>query len=183
MNKIFIAVILSAFAIFGNNFCSAAMAKNEMYLGGITFGTSTAQMLKMYGAPTRTEGGVEQLYACRYGRGVEISYNAYINKIFQVAVTENNGWHTPAGLAVGADFNKIFELYGAEDFSQSYSGKTVYAYFHSNGKRNDFAFVALVDDDNGKILRLEITGENPMVNLEDFFQSYVERLLGIEEQN
>ena len=33
-----------------------------------------------------------------------------------------------------------------------------------------------------KILRLEITGNNPMVTLEDFFQSHVERILGIEEQ-
>lgn len=180
--KTFIAIILSAFVIFGNNFCSAAMPQKEMFLGGVTFGSSTHKLFRMYGFPSKTEGGVEQLYTCYYGNGVEISYNAYNNKVFEIVVTENNGWKTPAGLAVGMDFNKMFEINGEADFSQSYGDNTVYAYFHSNGKVNDFAFIALVDDMTGKILRLEITGNNSMVTLEDFFQSHVKRILGIEEQ-
>lgn len=181
MNKFLTAIILSAFLLVGNSFCSASMPRNEMYLGGLTFGSSTVQFLKMYGKPTKTEGGIEHMYDCHYGDSVSIGYNAYTNKIFEIIVTENNGWNTPKGLAVGMTIDKALELYGESDFVQSGADKTVYAYFHSNGKENDFCFIILADDATGKILKMEITGSNPMVTLEDFFQSHVDRMLGIEE--
>lgn len=180
--KTFIAIILSVFVILGNNFCSAAMSQKEMYLGGVTFGSSTPQLFRMYGFPNKTEGGVEQLYTCYYGDGVEISYNAYNNKIFQIIVTENNGWKTPKGLAVGMTIDKAIELYGNADFEKYGEDKAVYAYFHSTGKANDFGLVILVDNATDKILRLEITGNNPMVTFEDFFEPSVNYWLGIENE-
>ena len=180
--KTFIAIILSAFVILGNNFCSAAMARNEMYLGGLTFGSSTHQLFRMYGFPTKTEGGIEQLYDCQYGDSVKIGYNAYDNKIFKITVKENNGWTTPAGLAVGMTIDKAIELYGNADFEKYGADKAIYAYFHSNGKENDFGLVIMVDIYTDKILRLEITGGNPMVTFEDFFEPTVNYILGIENE-
>jgi len=181
MKKILTAIILSAFLLLGNSFCNAAMPRNEMYLGGLTFGSSTAQMFRMYGNPTKTEGGVEFLYDCTYGKSVKISYAADINKIFKITVLDNNGWTTPAGLAVGMTIDKAVELYGNADFEKFANGKAVYAYFHNNGKENDFGFIIFVDNETDKILAMEITGNNSMATFDDFFEGKVNYLLGIEE--
>ena len=180
MKKILTSIILSVFLIVGNNFCSAEMPRNEMYLGGLTFGSSTAQMLRMYGAPNKTEGGVEYMYDGYYGDGVRISYDAYINKIFQITVTENNGWKTPKGLAVGMTVSQAIELYGNADFEKYGAEKAAYAYFHSNGKSHDFGLIILADIQTDKILSLEITGNNSMVNFDDFFENRINYFLGIE---
>lgn len=181
MKKILTAIILSAFLLVSNNFCSAEMPRSEMYLGGLTFGSSTPRMLKMYGSPDKTEGGIEYLYDCTYGKSVEISYNSYTNKIFKIVVSENNGWKTPAGLAVGMTIDKAVELYGNADFEKYGNEKIVYAYFHKAGKENDFGFIIFVDNETDKILAMEITGNNTMATFDDFFESHVDRLLGIEE--
>ena len=182
MKKILTAVILSAFLIVSNNFCNAQMPRKEMYLGGLTFGTSTAQMLKMYSAPNKTEGGIEHLYTCYYGNGVKLSYNAYANKIFEIVVSENNGWNTPRGLAVGMTFDKAVELYGDADFAKFGDEKIVYAYFPTSGDKHDFAFLVVVDSATEKILQMEITGNNTMALFDDFFESHVDKLLETQEQ-
>ena len=181
MKKIFTAIILSAFLIVGNNFCSAAMPQNEMYLGGLTYGTSTAKFIRMYGSPSRTEGGVEYMYTCYYGESVSINYDAYKNAIFSIKVTDNNGWHTPKGLAVGMPISKAIELYGNADFEKYGADKAAYVYFHNNGKCNNYGLIILVDSYTDKILSLEITGDNSMVNFEDFFEPTINYQLGIEE--
>ena len=181
MKKFLTAIILSAFLIVGNNFCSAAMPRNEMYLGGLTFGSTTAQMLRMYGSPTKTEGGIEHLYDCTYGKSVKISYDAELNKIFKIKILDDNGWKTPRGLAVGMTIDKAVELYGNADFEKYANGKAVCAYFHNNGRANDFGFVIFVDNETDKILVMEITGNNSMATFDDFFEGKVNYLLGIEE--
>lgn len=174
MKKFLTAIILSAFLLVGNNFCNAAMPRNEMYIGGLTFGSSTVQFLKMYGSPTVTEGGIEHLFSCKYGESVEISYNAEINKIFKITVTDNNGWKTPKGLAVGMTIDKALELYGDADFVKNGDEKTVYAYFHLRGNEKDFGFIIVVDNATEKILKLEISGNNSMALFEDFFEPSVD---------
>ena len=181
LKKFLTMVILSAFLFAGNSFCSASMPRNEMFLGGLTFGSPTAQILRMYGAPDKTEGGIEHLYSCRYGDSVKLSYNAHINKIFEVIVTENNGWTTPAGLSVGMTFDKAVELYGDADFAKFGNDKTVYIYFHSNGNVKDFGFMIVVDNATEKILRMEITGNNTMALFEDFFENRIDTLLETQE--
>ena len=181
MKKILTAIIVSAFLLLGNNFCNAAMSRNEMYLGGLTYGSTTAQMLRMYRAPNKTEGGIEHMYDCYYGDGVRIGYNAYSNKIFEIIVSENNGWNTPRGIAVGMTFDKAVELYGDADFAKFGDEKIVYAYFHKAGKENDFGFIILVDNATEKILKLEISGDNSMVTFDDFFEGKINYELGIAE--
>lgn len=182
MKKIFTAIILSAFLIVGNNFCSAAMPRNEMYLGGLTYGSSTAQMLRMYKSPNKTEGGIEYMYDCTYGKSVKISYDAYNNKIFKITVLDNNGWKTPKGLAVGMSVSQAIELYGNADFEKYGAEKAAYVYFHNNGKQNDFGFVILADIYTDKILAMEITGDNTMATFDDFFEGKINYMLGIEEE-
>lgn len=182
MKKILTAIILSAFLIVGNNFCSAQIPRNEMYLGGLTYGTTTAKMLRMYGAPNKTEGGIEHMYDCYYGDGVRIGYNSYTNKLFEIVVTENNGWHTPKGLAVGMTVSQAIELYGNADFEKYGAEKAVYAYFHKNGNANDFGLIILADIQTDKILTLEITGNNSMVTFDDFFENRINRMIDIENE-
>lgn len=175
LKKFLLVIVLMLFST--NNFCNAEMPRKEMYLGGLTFGSSTVQMLRMYGNPSKTEGGIEHLYTCHYGDTVTIGYNSYANKLFEIVVTENNGWHTPKGLSVGMTLDKMLELYGESDFVQSGADKSVYAYFHSNGKENDYGLIILVDDATSKILRMELFGGNTMAMFEDIFPNRVERLL------
>ena len=73
---------------------------------------------------------------------------------------------------------KMLELYGNADFKKFGADRSIYAYFHSNGKRNDFGLLVLVDNDTDKILRLEITGDNTMVEFDDFFENTVDYWIG-----
>ena len=178
LKKILTAIILSAFLFVGNSFCSAEMPRKEMYLGGLTFGSPTAQMLRMYGNPRNTEGGIEYLYNCYYGKSVLIGYNAYANKIFKIVVKDNNGWNTPKGLAVGMTIDKALEMYGDADFLQNGDEKTVYAYFHKSGKQNDFGLIILVDNATEKILQMNLCGGNTMATFEEIFPDLVQNLIG-----
>ncbi len=181
MKKILTAIILSAFLLLGNNFCNAAMPRNEMYLGGLSYGSSTAQFLRMYGKPARTEGGVEHMYTCYYGNSAQIGYAADINKIFSITITDNNGWNTPRGLAVGMTIDKAVELYGNPDFEKYGAEKAAYVYFHSRGNSHDFGFIIIFDNATAKILKLEISGDNSMVTFDDFLEGKINYELGIEE--
>ncbi|MBQ7704534.1 MAG: hypothetical protein IJT73_03775 [Selenomonadaceae bacterium] len=188
MKKFFIAIILSAFAIFGNNFCSASMPRSEMYLGGLTFGSSSDYMVELYGLPDTNERGVEYLSTCKYGSGVEIGYLADQHKIFSIIVRENNGWTTPAGLAVGMNREKIFDLYGRADFEKVGTEKTAYAYFYysyNNRLENyerESGFIIFVDNATGKILEMRLETNNSMAAFEDFFEPSVNYFLGIENE-
>ena len=195
--KTFIAIILSAFAILGNNFCSAErgrydldrieMNRYEMFLGGLTFGSSIDTAFKMYGKPTANEQGAEFLSICNYGSGVEIAYLADTRNIFTIIVRENNGWTTPAGLAVGTNREKIFELYGQPEFTKVGKDKTAYAYFYYRyGSQNTYereaGFIILVDNATGKILEMRVETDNSMVGFEDYFEPSINYLLGIENE-
>ncbi len=188
LKKILTAIILSAFVLFGNNFCSASMPRNEMFLGGLTFGSTSDYMIEIYGLPDTNERGVEYLSTCKYGSGVEIGYLSDQHKIFTIIVRENNGWTTPAGLSVGMTFDKAVELYGDADFEKVGDEKTAYAYFYYRYNKEiqnyerEAGFIILVDNATGKILEMRIETDNPMVGFEDFFEPSVNYLLGIENE-
>ena len=183
MNKFLITIILIAFLIVSNNFCNAAMSRNEMFLGGLTFGSSSDEMLEIYGLPDTNERGVEFLSTCTYGSGVNIGYRADVKKIFKIVVKENNGWKTPAGLAVGMKIDKAFKMYGRPDFEKFGENKIACAYFHYNENLRDFGFIIFADRSTGKILEMRLEGDNSMALFDDFFEPSVDYELGIENKD
>lgn len=183
LKKFFVAMFLTVFAFVGNSICSAKMPKSAMYLGGFTVGSSYFDMVRMYGEPIKT-GGAENNISAKYGSGVLIGYNNYNNKIQSITVTENNGWKTPRGLAVGSNISDVFDLYGNADYTESGSFKVAYCYFgemrYSNSRQGyfpDFGFIILVNKNSGKILQMEVDGGGTMASFDETYQSYMKNLV------
>ena len=174
LRKIFIAA-LSVFALVAGQFslCSAAMSQAQMFLGGITVGTSYSEMVKMYGAPIQVADHAEDNYTCRYGNSVAIGYNKFANKIQSVTVSANNGWATPDGLAVGMKISAAQDLYGTPDYTKSGTNKTAHCYFSGNRR---FGFIVVFDNESGKILELGLYGGNTMVTFDESYQTIMERM-------
>ncbi len=67
---------------------------------------------------------------------------------------------TPAGISVGTNISRVFELYGQPDYSKSNDTKTVCVYYPNdyvnfNGKLvPDFGFFIKYNRDSGKILEM-----------------------------
>ena len=80
---------------------------------------------------------------------------------------------TPAGISVGTNISRVFELYGQPDYSKSNSTKTVCVYYPSdyknfNGKLvPDFGFFIKYNRDSGKILEMQLIG----VDIETYHDS------------
>lgn len=174
LKKIFIAA-LSVFALVAGqfNFCNAAMSQSQMFLGGITVGTSYSEMIKIYGAPIQVADHIEDNYACRYGNSVAVGYNKFANKIQSVVVSANNGWKNPDGLAVGMKISAAQDLYGTPDYTKSGAKKTAHCYFGDNRR---LGFVIVFDNESEKILELGLYGGNTMVTFEESYQSIMERM-------
>ena len=170
MKKIFLAIMLSVFALVGNSICSAKMPISEMYLGGITLGTSYNEIVRIYGKPTTAEYSTEAAPTddsnapfahYKYCSSVDI----YVigKKIRGITVTENNGWKTPSGIAVDSNISDVLDLYGNPDYTESGNFKTAYCYFgemyyDKDTKSNspEFGFIILFNKNSGKILQMEI---------------------------
>ena len=173
LKKIFIAAVI--FLVAGQfGICNAAMPRNQMFLGGFTFGSRYSEMIKMYGEPIQVSDHVEDNYTCRYGDSVAIGYNKFSNKIQSITVTANNGWTTPEGLAVGMNISRATELYGAPEYKRIGKIKTAYCYFHGN---REFGFIIVFDNKSEKILALSVHGGNTMVSFAESYKNIVARVM------
>ena len=175
----FIFVIMLATQI---NFCQA-MPYSEMYLGGLTVGSTVDEMKRIYGEPTSHKVGIEHLGSYAYGNNVGIGY-FYFQKarITDITVSANNGWKTPSGLAVGDNISKALDLYGNPDYTQSGNFKTAYCYFHKSYNQQmeskDFGFIILFNKDSGKILELGLWGDGDRSSdFEKEYQYILKRLI------
>lgn len=168
----FIAVIFSLFPYL--NICNAKMPRDEMYLGGLTNGSSIAEMKKIYGTPTNEENS-----SCSYGDDVLIYYNTQEEKLQSIVVKSNNGWETPSGFCVGGNIRTVLNAYGSPDYSKSGDSKKAYLYFHCGKKKfePDFGLVILVDESNGKILEIGIYGDTTEENFSDYYEKLAKKLV------
>ena len=179
LKKIFIAMFLTVFAFVSNNICSAKMPRSEMYLGGIGFGSTYNEMVRIYGEPTDTHYGIEYMSTHKYGNSVEIEYFSYSDRICSIVVNENNGWKTPSGLAVGQNISKILDLYGNADYTESGTAKTAYCYFGEvSGGTPDFGFVFVFNKNSGKILQMGVySSMGRSASFYEYYQGMMERLV------
>lgn len=179
LRKIFIGMAFFLLAATQINLASA-MSYGEMYLGGLTIGSTDDEMKRMYGEPVSAERNVQ--------RGIDYTYKGvYIHwtglGIQEITVRENNGWKTPSGLAVGDNISKALDLCGNPDYVQSGNFKTAYCYFHksysqySKKEEIDFGFIILFNKDSGKILQLGLWSGSKMAGFEKSYQDNMERLV------
>ena len=162
LKKFFVAAIMSVLVVVGQvNLCDA-MLYSEMYLGGLTVGSTVEYMKKLYGKPTEPFVGVHGHY--EYGDSVIIHHDVIEERLYGIIVKANNGWATPAGLTVGMNISTALDLYGNPDYTEKGSYKTAYCYFYKvqkhslEGLCDDVAFVILFNNSSGKILQLSIHG-------------------------
>lgn len=182
LKKIFIGMAFFLLAATQINLASA-MSYGEMYLGGLTVGSTVSEMKRMYGEPSSDKWEIENIQSCYYGNSVEIGYNNYNKKLQSIDISANNGWKTPSGLAVGDNISKALDICGNPDDTKSGNFKTAYCYFHksysqsSNKEQIDFGFIILFNKDSGKILQLGLWGGSPMAGFEDIYQGNMQRLV------
>ncbi len=168
--KFFIAAMFSVVVI-QLSVCGANMPRNEMYLGGLTVGSTLDEMTGIYGNYDSYNPGVEGLALYEYGDSVAIGYNSFSKKIISILVNANNGWTTPAGLAVGMNISDSVDLYGAPDYSETGDYKAAHCYFFydDSGNVRKLAFIILFDKNSGEILEMRCFGNNPMQSVDEYF--------------
>ena len=152
MKKISIITILAATILLAQiGSCKTKMPRDEMYLGGLTNGSSIAEMKKIYGTPTEDGMGFEE-------------------KIQSIIVTSNSGWESPSGFRVGGNMRIVQNFYGSPEYSLSGDTKTVYIYFYGGRRKYEpeIGFVVLFDNNSGRILELGVHGDTD----EKFYKYY-----------
>ena len=176
----FIFVIMLATQI---NFCQA-MPYSEMYLGGLTVGSTVDEMKRIYGEPTSHKVGIEHLGSYAYGNNVGIGYFDYQKaRITDITVSANNGWKTPSGLAVGDNISKALDLYDKPDDTKSNDFKTAYCYFHHNYDDSqkkeviDSGFLIIFDKDSEEILEMKICGDTPLGKFAEFYKDMMIQMI------
>lgn len=161
--NLFGAVLISVLLL-TSGICQANMTCSEMFLGGFTVNSRLSEFLKTYGEPPIKYDLGDQIYKVIYGNSVmldcSLAFFRNEGNVVSIHITANNGWRTPAGISVGTNISKVFELYGQPDYSKSNATKTVCVYYPSdyvNFKGEsipEFGFFIKFDNDSGKILEM-----------------------------
>lgn len=176
MKKFFMAAVLTASLLLNTCF---AMSLDDFNLGGLELNAPYNEVISRYGQPTSHPGGWAQLVSdvIKYGDGVEIGFLG--KKIRYIAVTENNGWKTPAGVRVGIPIDKVIELYGenyttVKRTSPIDSSKPYFYYKWSGTKyswsevadvyayaQGDTKYILSVIVNNGVVTAIELNQQTP----------------------
>lgn len=113
---------------------SYALVPNEAAeVGGLRPGYTLEYMESIYGKPVLDTVKPCNLpafsqYTYKYGDTVSI-FSIGGKAIFGIKTTANNGWATPAGVAVGMNKSVLNDIYGKEDHIFQRNGITYYEYY------------------------------------------------------
>lgn len=188
MKRILAATVFSVISFLAAQIkiCHAAMPPNEMYLGGVGYGTSIDKLIELHGQPEADYNGYENAATYVYGgdKLILIHYNRDTKKIHGVQTVKNADWKTPAGIGIGSKFSDAVHLYGEPNYKKVGNTKSAYCYVHQTYdnilKRNvrDFGFFIGVDNASGLITTLEIYGDTDFTTFEEIIYN---TLSGISE--
>ena len=114
MKKIF-PFVTYLLLVFSSMCLAQSLPDYEFSLGGISVkGTATIDYVKsIYGEPSLiSKDNYSATY--RYGSTVTIKTHTFDNeRVFYIETTDNNGFATPSGLAVGMKKKDMLNLYGS----------------------------------------------------------------------
>lgn len=104
------------------------MPSEQLALGGISLTNRMQEVVNAYGSPRYYRKGIAQ-----YGNGLEIQYfnDSYQSQIYEIRVTERNGFATPAGIEVGMTEDIIEKIYGRPDMATISGTEKKYEYYGS----------------------------------------------------
>ena len=180
-----IATLMFTIFILTAGNCQATMPRSEMFLGGLTVDSPLSELKKIYGEPQEIYSGAEGNRAGTYGNNVLIVYNINMYNISRsnvesIHIMANNGWKTPAGISVGTNISKVFDLYGQPDYIKSNSTKTVCVYYPNDfveyrGKMvPDFGLFIKYNNDSKKISEMYLAwGFNGMYGFDERYPDAV----------
>ena len=156
----------------GMGIASATIAKDEVQLGGISpFGMNRGSVSRIYGNPTREEYGGAVWH---YGNSVKISFQE--GSLSSVTVTANNGWTTPAGLAVGMEADEAIALYGDPDESADQGSKRLYVYYINAYERGRGHLGVVFDKDSQTITKLNVY-KSKMADYREYYPGWKKNML------
>ena len=182
MKKIFFAVVFGLFAM-QLNICAAMIAPYQMYLGGITYGSTIDELKKIHGEP-KTRDGVDGYNYCTYGDLVIVRYKESSGKIYEIDVTdESPNWRGDQNIGVGMYYDEWLKVHAEPDAVKKGDVQTVYLYFHYKSDpvkhetyRDAGLFIAF-DNKSGKITQMKICGDNDFSPFEASFEGVMEDML------
>ncbi len=177
MKTILAATVFSAITFLAAqiSICHADMPPNEMYLGGVGYGTSIDKLIELHGKPEADYSGYENSATYVYGgdKIVLIHYNRDTKKIHGVQTLKNSDWNTPGSIGIGSKISDAVNLYGEPNYKKVGYTKTAYCYVHQTYdnilKRNvrDYGFFIGVDNASGIIMELKICGDTDFTTFEE----------------
>ncbi|WP_287046141.1 hypothetical protein [Megasphaera sp.] len=122
----------------------ALVPAEAVELGGLRPGYTLEYMKSIYGEPTLEDYKPCNLpafskYEYKYGDSVSIiSVGGKI--IVDIHTSADNGWTTPAGVAVGMDKSVLQDVYGKEDDTFQDKGILYYQYFVHPSRMSGLSF-------------------------------------------
>ena len=165
MKKIFSVSLLIAVLAFSNLVFASNKGENpfgedlntdEMLLGNLKMFTDGNIVKQRYGSPNWGRiGGNNQ---CGYGDSVILHFSD--NKLVKIVVSQNNGWTTPKGIAVGMSIEVVTKMYGEPCLRESAENFSNIAYIYRSATRDGSpSLVFVFDKKNRLIQRIIITSE------------------------
>ncbi len=105
------------------------MPSEQLALGGIRLNQKMSDVINIYGSPQSYRNRI-----AKYGNGLEIQYfeDNITSQIYEIRVTQRNGFATPAGIEIGMNESIIKKLYGEPDTTRITKVSKSYIY-NGNG--------------------------------------------------
>lgn len=150
--KIFITML--GIIILCTSICSARIADNRFFLGGLTVRSKMSDAIKIYGFPDKTSPAADSMhdvYDHWWGNGSLWISEGNQGDIHRIFVNADNGIATVDGVRVGMNIGIIFKVYGKEDLIYTDNQGTVY-YVYSKIGNIDLQFA----EKNGKIMAISL---------------------------
>ena len=153
MTKKFFLILLGVM-FFCTSICSAQIADNRFFLGGLTVGSQMSDAIKIYGFPNKTKNAYDPMHDVfdhYWGNGSLWISEGNDGTIHRIFINADNGIATIDGVKVGMNPNVIFKVYGKSDLTYNDDAGTKY-YVYSKKGNVDLQFAVK----NGKIFAISL---------------------------
>lgn len=185
LKKFLIAVTaLAAFIVTQFNIGNAMIAPDEIYLGGLRYGSKVDEMKNLHGEPDAIFFGTEGYESCEYADGAMITYDKHSGQIKGIIVTGDTlNWRGDKRIGVGMNIEEWLEWHATPELVKVGDTKTAYLYFQyqSNPVLHETFRIAglfiVFNNASGIITEMRIYGDTDFASFEESFDSVMSELV------
>ena len=183
--KFLIAIIaLTVLVAAELNIGNAMIAPNEIYLGGLRYGSKVDEMKNLHGEPDAIFFGTEGYETCEYADGAKITYQKSSGQIKSIIVTGDTlNWRGDKRIGVGMNIEEWLEWHATPELVKEGNTKTAYLYFQYKSDpvlhetfRNAGLFIVF-NNASGIITEMRIYGDTDFATFEESFESVMAELV------